>query len=93
MQAASTFWLALAIEIPEVTSKILIGVYAVISFLSVVFAYLRSFFGAHLGLKASKAFFSAFTDAIFNAPMLFFDSTPVGRILTRVRFFIHCQIE
>ncbi|XP_027336486.1 ABC transporter C family member 8-like isoform X2 [Abrus precatorius] len=82
-QTASTYWLALAIEIPEVTSSILIGVYAVTSFLSIVFVYLRSFFGAQLGLKASKAFFSAFTDAIFNAPMLFFDSTPVGRILTR----------
>ncbi|GAU27416.1 hypothetical protein TSUD_356520 [Trifolium subterraneum] len=38
---------------------------------------------ALLGLKASTAFFSSFTTAIFNAPMLFFDSTPVGRILTR----------
>ncbi|MED6217530.1 ATP-binding cassette sub- C member 8 [Stylosanthes scabra] len=83
LQAASTFWLALAIEIPKVTSSILIGVYAVISFLAVVFTYLRSFLGAHVGLKASKAFFSAFNDAIFSAPMLFFDSTPVGRILTR----------
>ncbi|KAF5931082.1 hypothetical protein HYC85_031955 [Camellia sinensis] len=38
---------------------------------------------ALLGLKASKAFFSNFTNSIFNAPMPFFDSTPVGRILTR----------
>ncbi|GMP74650.1 hypothetical protein CsSME_00032015 [Camellia sinensis var. sinensis] len=37
---------------------------------------------ALLGLKASKAFFSDFTNSIFNAPMLFFDSTPVGQILT-----------
>ena len=81
-QAASTYWLALAIEMQKVTSSILIGVYSVISFLSIVFVYLRSYFAAHLGLKASKAFFSAFTDAIFNAPMLFFDSTPVWRILT-----------
>nr|KYP54292.1 ABC transporter C family member 8 [Cajanus cajan] len=83
LQAASTYWLALASEISEVTSSILIGVYSVISFLSIIFVYLRSYFAAHLGLKASKAFFCAFTDAIFNAPMLFFDSTPVGRILTR----------
>ena len=38
---------------------------------------------SYLGLKASKAFFTSFNTAIFNAPMLFFDSTPVGRILTR----------
>lgn len=88
-QAASTFWLALATETPKVTSTILIGVYTILSFLSVVSVYLRSFCAAYIGLKASKAFFSGFTNAIFNAPMLFFDSTPVGRILTRVRDSYH----
>ncbi|KAJ7963159.1 ABC transporter C family member 8-like [Quillaja saponaria] len=82
-QASSTYWLALAIQIPKISSSMLIGVYTVISFLSAVFVYFRSLFSAHLGLKASKAFFSCLTNAIFNAPMLFFDSTPVGRILTR----------
>jgi len=51
--------------------------------------FFRSFIIAHLGLKASKAFFSGLTDSIFRAPMLFFDSTPVGRILTRVRLYSH----
>ena len=86
LQTASMFWLALAIEVPKITSAILIGVYALISFSSAGFVYVRSLFTAHLGLKASTAFFNSFTTAIFNAPMLFFDSTPVGRILTRVRF-------
>ncbi|KAK2632784.1 hypothetical protein EUGRSUZ_L01082 [Eucalyptus grandis] len=83
LQAASTYWLALAIQFPDISSGTLIGVFTGISSLSAVFVYLRSFFAAHLGLKASKAFFSGFTDSIFKAPMLFFDSTPVGRILTR----------
>ncbi|XP_062153987.1 ABC transporter C family member 8-like [Alnus glutinosa] len=83
LQAAATYWLALGIEIPKISSGVLIGVYTAISTLSAVFVYLRSFFAAHLGLKASSAFFSGFTNAIFKAPMLFFDSTPVGRILTR----------
>ncbi|GFQ06847.1 ABC transporter c family member 8 [Phtheirospermum japonicum] len=38
-------------------------------------------------LKASEAFFSAFISSIFNAPMIFFDSTPVGRILTWLSSF------
>ncbi|MBA0812243.1 hypothetical protein Gohar_026227, partial [Gossypium harknessii] len=42
-----------------------------------------SIYSAHLGLKASKAFFYGFINSIFKAPMLFFDPTPVGRILTR----------
>ncbi|QCE02235.1 ATP-binding cassette [Vigna unguiculata] len=83
LQTASSYWLALAFEIPKVTSGLLIGVYASFSFLSAIFIYIRSFLAAYLGLKASEAFFSSFTSAIFNAPMLFFDSTPVGRILTR----------
>lgn len=87
LQAASTYWLALGIQIPNITNGMLIGVYTAISALSAVFVYLRTFFAAHLGLKASTAFFSGFTNAIFKAPMLFFDSTPAGRILTRVRFF------
>ncbi|XP_062014713.1 ABC transporter C family member 8-like [Rosa rugosa] len=83
LQVASTYWLALAIQIPKITSGILIGVYTAVSTLSVVFVFLRSYFAALMGLKASRAFFCSFIDAIFKAPMLFFDSTPVGRILTR----------
>jgi ABC-type bacteriocin/lantibiotic exporter with double-glycine peptidase domain len=86
LQTSSTYWLAIAIEIPKVTNVTLIGVYALISFSSAAFIYVRTYLTALLGLKASTAFFSSFTTAIFNAPMLFFDSTPVGRILTRVRF-------
>ncbi|KAJ6415970.1 hypothetical protein OIU84_004712 [Salix udensis] len=82
-QAAATYWLAFAIQIPDISSGFLIGIYTLISTLSAVFVYGRSLSTAYLGLKASKSFFSGFTDAIFKAPMLFFDSTPVGRILTR----------
>jgi len=85
-QTGSTVWLALAIDIPKITSATLIGVYSLISFASAGFIYIRSLLTSYLGLKASKAFFTSFNTAIFNAPMLFFDSTPIGRILTRVRF-------
>ena len=84
-QAISTFWLAMAVEIPEIGEKKLIGIYAVFSTLSGVSAYMRSYLGAKLGLKASAAFFSGFMNCLFRAPMQFFDATPVGRILTRVR--------
>ncbi|XP_058074067.1 ABC transporter C family member 8-like isoform X2 [Magnolia sinica] len=83
LQAASTYWLAIASQIPHIGAAILIGVYTGISTFSGVFAYLRVWFATHLGLKASKAFFSGLMDSVFKAPMLFFDSTPVGRILTR----------
>uniref|UniRef100_A0A1J3HWA7 ABC-type xenobiotic transporter n=6 Tax=Noccaea caerulescens TaxID=107243 RepID=A0A1J3HWA7_NOCCA len=82
-QAASTYWLAFAIGIPKLTTTMLIGVYSIISTLSAGFVYARAVTTVYLGIKASKAFFSGFTNAVFKAPMLFFDSTPVGRILTR----------
>ncbi|KAI3455540.1 hypothetical protein Pfo_012203 [Paulownia fortunei] len=82
-QAAASFWLAFSIQNPKISSVFVVGIYTLISSLSAVFVYLRSLFAVLSGLKASKAFFSGFTNSIFNAPMLFFDSTPVGRILTR----------
>lgn len=84
-QAAASFWLAFSVQNPEKSSLFVVGIYTLISLLSAVFVYFRSLFAVLLGLKASQSFFSGFTDSIFNAPMLFFDSTPVGRILTRVR--------
>lgn len=86
--AASSYWLAIAIQMPDTTNGILVGVYTGLSILSAVFVYIRSLFVVHLGLKASKAFFSCFNSSIFSAPMSFFDSTPVGRILTRVRYIL-----
>ncbi|GKA71198.1 putative ABC-type xenobiotic transporter [Tanacetum coccineum] len=83
LQAAASYWLAFGIPIPKITTIMLISVYTLLSTTSVFFVFLRSFFATLLGLKASKSFFNKFTDSIFNAPMVFFDSTPVGRILTR----------
>ncbi|MBA0779330.1 hypothetical protein Gotri_003591 [Gossypium trilobum] len=83
LRVASSYWLAFAIQIPNITSSMLIGVYSGIATLSAVFVFFRSHYGAHLGLKASKAFSSGLINSIFRAPMFFFDSTPVGRILTR----------
>ncbi|KAI8014915.1 ABC transporter C family member 8 [Camellia lanceoleosa] len=82
--AAATYWLAIAIEIPKINYATLIGVYAGLSTLSTLFVFLRTLFSAYLGLKASRAFFLGFMNSVIKAPMLFFDSTPIGRIFTRV---------
>nr|QVT92331.1 ABC transporter [Salvia miltiorrhiza] len=82
-QAAASFWLAFSVQNPQKSSLFVVKIYTLISSLSVVFVYFRSLFTVCLGLKASESFFSDFINSVFNAPMLFFDSTPVGRILTR----------
>ncbi|XP_074587470.1 ABC transporter C family member 8-like isoform X2 [Curcuma longa] len=79
----SSYWLAVVVQVQHLSKGILIGVYSFFSILSCFFAYSRNLVAAKHGLKASKAFFTSFMDSIFAAPMLFFDSTPVGRILTR----------
>ncbi|OAY84416.1 ABC transporter C family member 8 [Ananas comosus] len=83
LQCLATYWLAFAVQMHHFASGIVVGVYAIMSTSSCIFAYIRSLLAAHLGLKASKAFFSGFMDSVFKAPMLFFDSTPTGRIVTR----------
>lgn len=82
-QIASTYWLAVAVQMGNVSAALLVGAYSGLSIFSCFFAYFRSCFAAILGLKASKAFFGGLMDSVFKAPMSFFDSTPVGRILTR----------
>ncbi|XP_020088705.1 ABC transporter C family member 8-like isoform X3 [Ananas comosus] len=83
LQCLSTYWLAIGLQMSNISSAILVGVYAALSIISCSFTYFRSYFAAHLGLRASRAFFTGLMDSVFKAPMLFFDSTPVGRILTR----------
>ncbi|VFQ66980.1 unnamed protein product [Cuscuta campestris] len=83
LQATASYWLAVSIQCPKFSHLMIIGVFTLIYLLSTILAYLRSLFAVLLGLEASKAFFSGFLDSVFKAPMLFFDSTPVGRILTR----------
>ncbi|CAL5039012.1 unnamed protein product [Urochloa decumbens] len=82
-QIASTYWLAVAVQMDNVSAALLVGAYSGLSIFSCFFAYFRSLFAANLGLKASKAFFSGLMESVFKAPMSFFDSTPVGRIITR----------
>ncbi|MQL75000.1 hypothetical protein Taro_007349 [Colocasia esculenta] len=83
LQTLSTYWLAAAMKIPHIGKGTMIGFYTILSFLSGVSVYFRGWASAHLGLKASRAFFSGLMESLFKAPMSFLDSTPVGRILTR----------
>ncbi|EMS64661.1 ABC transporter C family member 8 [Triticum urartu] len=83
LQYLATYWLAATIQSRRFSVGIVVGVYAVMTTASCLFAYVRSLVAAHFGLKASREFFSGFMDSVFKAPMLFFDSTPTGRIMTR----------
>ncbi|KAF5179060.1 ABC transporter ATP-binding protein/permease VMR1 [Thalictrum thalictroides] len=83
-QILQNSWMATNVENPCVGELQLIIVYLSIGFVSIFFLLVRSLSAVSLGLQSSKALFSQLLTSLFCAPMSFYDSTPLGRILTRV---------
>ncbi|KAG0588980.1 hypothetical protein KC19_2G282400 [Ceratodon purpureus] len=81
---AANYWLATRVNDPGTSDASLIGVYASLSIMSGIFVFLRSRFSVLLGLRASSNFFRSLIVCLFRAPMSFFDSTPMGRIISRI---------
>ena len=84
-QLLQTYWLAANVQNSSVSQLKLIAVYTGIGLSLSLFLLLRSFFVVHLSLGASQSIFSTLLSSLFRAPMSFYDSTPLGRILSRVR--------
>ena len=85
---ASDYWLAY--ETSEKRAQLFsrsrfIVVYAAIAAVSVVLVVMRAFSFTKLGLKTAQIFFTQILHSILHAPMSFFDTTPSGRVLSRVR--------
>lgn len=86
---ASDYWLAYETSGENASSfqpSIFIEVYAIIAVISVVLISLRAILVAIVGLQTAQAFFRKILNSILHAPMSFFDTTPSGRILSRVLF-------
>lgn len=83
-QILQNSWMAANVENPEVSKLRLILVYLVIGFISTFFLFSRSLASVFSGLHSSKSIFSKLLESLFRAPMSFYDSTPLGRILSRV---------
>lgn len=81
---SSDYWLAFQTSKDIFKPRLFIKVYAMIAAASIVLVCCRAFFNAFIGLKTAQIFFSQFYGTIFHAPMSFFDTTPSGRILSRV---------
>lgn len=84
-QISQNSWMAANVQNPNVGTLKLILVYLGIGFGTVFLLFFRSLFVVVLGLEASKSLFSQLLGSLFRAPMGFYDSTPLGRILSRVR--------
>jgi ABC-type multidrug transport system fused ATPase/permease subunit len=83
-QVAQNSWLAANVQNPHVSTLHLATVYVAIGAGSIIFLLLRALAAVGLGLQTSESLFSNLLTTLFRAPISFFDSTPLGRLLSRV---------
>jgi len=83
-QILQNSWMAINVDNPQVSTLQLVGIYLLIGIGSNVFMISRTLLAALLGYQSSKYLFSQLMNSLFRAPMSFYDSTPLGRILSRV---------
>ncbi|KAK9665352.1 hypothetical protein RND81_14G106700 [Saponaria officinalis] len=83
-QILQSAWMASSVDNPNVSTDKLIVVYLIIGFSSTIFLLIRSLVTVKLGMLSSKSLFSQLLNSLFCSPMSFYDSTPLGRILSRV---------
>lgn len=87
VQMSSDYWLAYETsDERNYVPSLFIAVYSGIAVVSCFLLAMRSLIFAFLGLKTARGFFDQILDSILHAPMSFFDTTPSGRILSRVSF-------
>uniref|UniRef100_A0A453QSD8 ABC transmembrane type-1 domain-containing protein n=1 Tax=Aegilops tauschii subsp. strangulata TaxID=200361 RepID=A0A453QSD8_AEGTS len=77
-------WMAANVQNPHVSTLKLISVYSIIGACTMIFLLSRSLAVVVLGIQSSRSLFSQLLNSLFRAPMSFFDSTPLGRVLSRV---------
>lgn len=85
IQILQNSWMAANVDNPHVSTLRLIVVYSLFGVVSLIFLFIRSVTPVALGLRSSKSLFSQLMNSLFRAPVSFYDSTPLGRILSRVR--------
>ncbi|EPS64169.1 hypothetical protein M569_10611, partial [Genlisea aurea] len=83
-QIAQNSWMAANVDDDRISELKLILVYLGIGIISSVFLATRTISTVILGMRASRALFAQLLVSLYRAPMSFYDSTPLGRILTRV---------
>ncbi|KOM55294.1 hypothetical protein LR48_Vigan10g118600 [Vigna angularis] len=83
-QILQNSWMAANVDNNKVSTLRLIVVYFMIGAFSTVFLLIRTVLLVSLGIQSSKYIFLQLMNSLFRAPMSFYDSTPLGRILSRV---------
>ncbi|EEY61110.1 ATP-binding Cassette (ABC) Superfamily [Phytophthora infestans T30-4] len=83
-QIGSDFWLShWTSEASVADNETNMEVYALLGGGGVLMVLLRSVCVVFAGLRGARYLFGAMTDALMHAPMKFFDTNPIGRIVNR----------
>lgn len=85
-QILQNSWMAANVDDPNMDKLRLILVYLLIGVVSALFLLCRTLAAVVMGMQSSRALFSQLLISLFRAPMSFYDSTPLGRIMSRVSF-------
>ena len=80
------FWLSHETSLASFDATTFIIFYALLCAGGWVFSLVRAVLMAYFSLNTTQSFYFSMLNSIFRAPMSFFDTTPTGRILTRVSF-------
>lgn len=94
-QMSSDYWLAYETSEERASSfrpSLFIEVYGIIAMVALLIVIVRMFFVTTMGLKTAQIFFKQILNSLLHAPMSFFDTTPSGRILSRVRFSTELEL-
>jgi ATP-binding cassette subfamily C (CFTR/MRP) protein 1 len=59
------------------------GIYAFLGVAQSIASFLMGLAGVYIGYNASKTLFTEAATGVLHAPMSFFDTTPLGRIMNR----------
>ena len=92
---APNVWLAFLVKRPpgEQRYKSTLIIYGCLVFASVIFIHVRAVVFLLVSLKCTERLHDNMVMAVLRAPVLFFDSNPLGRILNRFSEDIGCMDE
>ena len=83
------FWLSHETSQTSFNATTFISFYVLLCAGSWVFSIIRAILMAYFSLNTTQSFYLTMLKSIFRAPMSFFDTTPTGRILTRVSIIFY----
>ncbi|CAI0441562.1 unnamed protein product [Linum tenue] len=92
-QLLQSYLLAANIQNPGMSRVTLFSLYTAIGCTLPLFMFVRALSMVRLGCDASESIFSTLIHSLFRAPMSFYDSTPLGRILSRVKKLMSIEFE